>query len=138
MFLVSYCKAMSLLNWLKKSPTNDQTDSQESLDDAQQPTDDTYDDEFEISQVGQPAISDSEDEESSTVVESECADSQALIPKEAHQPILSFPRRAFGKQYRAFCPAWYKQYSWLHYREGRDDVICFYCQKANQQDIPVK
>lgn len=44
---------MSILNWLKKSPTNDQSDSQESLDDAQQLADDTYD-EFPFAEVSQP------------------------------------------------------------------------------------
>ena len=51
---------------------------------------------------------------------------------------MSFPKRAFGKQYRAFSPSWYKKFSWLHYQEGSDNVLCFYCHVADLQHLQVK
>lgn len=141
---------MSLLKWLK----NDQSDSQRSFqDDVQLPEDVVEQNEPDISpffEVDQPeATSDSEvEQDSQGHVDSEDSDdvqesaqpqcSQALIPNKANQPFLSFPKRAFGKQYRAFSPSWYKHYSWLHYQEGSDKVLCFYCHVAELQHLPVK
>ena len=56
----------------------------------------------------------------------------------AHQPILSFPKRLFGKQRRAFSSSWYKQYPWLHYQPGDDTVLCFYCYVAEKRSLLTK
>ena len=58
-----------------------------------------------------------------------------LIPERAHQPILPFPLRSFGKQQRAFCASWYKKYPWLHYQEANDSVLCFYCLVAEKRGL---
>ena len=61
----------------------------------------------------------------------------ALIPESPHQPILSFPLRKFGDQQRAFSASWYHKYPWLHYQEGNDNVLCFYCMVADKRGLPV-
>ena len=58
-----------------------------------------------------------------------------LISERAHQPILQFPLRLFGKQQRAFCASWYKKYPWLHYQEANDSVLCFYCSVAEKRGL---
>lgn len=62
----------------------------------------------------------------------------ALIPESPHQPVLlSFPLRKFGDQQRAFSASWYHKYPWLHYQEGNDNVLCFYCMVADKRGLPV-
>lgn len=61
----------------------------------------------------------------------------ALIPGSPHQPVLSFPLRKFGDQQRGFSASWYRKYPWLHYQEGNDNVLCFYCLVADKRGLPV-
>jgi len=47
------------------------------------------------------------------------------FPENTHQPrSLKFPKRDTGKKKRAFNPKWFDQFTFLHYREGSDSVIC--------------
>ena len=47
------------------------------------------------------------------------------FPEKPHQPrSIKFPMRDTGKQKRAFNPKWFDQYTFLHYREDSDSVIC--------------
>ena len=54
---------------------------------------------------------------------------------ESHQPRdFNFPKREFGQKLvvkRGFQPGWFKRWSWLHYLEDNDSVLCFICMKAN-------
>ncbi|XP_058765173.1 uncharacterized protein LOC131638619 [Vicia villosa] len=53
---------------------------------------------------------------------------RAYILKGPTQPDLArFPRTEFGKYSRAFCKAWYKNYTWIEYSESKDATYCFYC-----------
>ncbi|XP_058733370.1 uncharacterized protein LOC131604978 [Vicia villosa] len=53
---------------------------------------------------------------------------RAYILKGPTQPDLAiFPRTQFGKSSRAFCKAWYKNYTWIEYSESKDAAYCFYC-----------
>ncbi|XP_058776124.1 uncharacterized protein LOC131650431 [Vicia villosa] len=53
---------------------------------------------------------------------------RAYILKGPTQPDLArFPRTQFGKYSRAFCKAWYKNYTWIEYSESKDATYCFYC-----------
>ncbi|XP_058771941.1 uncharacterized protein LOC131645595 [Vicia villosa] len=53
---------------------------------------------------------------------------RAYILKGPTQPDLErFPRTQFGKSSRAFCKAWYKNYTWIEYSESKDVTYCFYC-----------
>ena len=65
----------------------------------------------------------------------ETPEAECLIPEKAHQPLLHFPMRSFGKQQRAFCPSWYNKYPWLHYLEADDSVVCFYCLVAEMRGL---
>ena len=60
-----------------------------------------------------------------------------LIPPKASQPILSFPPRTFGKQQRGFITSWNKTFPWLHYKEGSDSVLCFYCLVADKRGLEI-
>lgn len=60
-----------------------------------------------------------------------------LYPLCANQPSLSFPKRTYGKQQRAFCLAWYTKHKWLHYQEGSDSVLCYYCMVAEKRGLLV-
>ena len=60
-----------------------------------------------------------------------------LIPHKASQTILSFPLRTFGKQQRGFNTSWYKTFPWLHYQEGSDSVLCFYCLVADKRGLKI-
>lgn len=57
------------------------------------------------------------------------------IPEKANHPIISFPLRTFGNQQRAFQSSWYIRFPWLHYQEGNDSVLCFYCLVANKRNL---
>ncbi|KAI6646954.1 Zinc finger MYM-type protein 1-like isoform X1 [Oopsacas minuta] len=59
------------------------------------------------------------------------------IPQNATQSILSFPLRTFGKQQRGFNLSWYKTFPWLHYQEGSDSVLCFYCLVADKHGLKI-
>ena len=63
------------------------------------------------------------------------SEAACLIPERAHQPLLQFPLRSFGKQQRAFCASWYSKYPWLHYQEADDSVLCFYCLVAEERGL---
>jgi hypothetical protein len=39
----------------------------------------------------------------------------------------NFPRSKFGKDWRSFQEAWYKQYDWLEYSVEKQAAYCFYC-----------
>ena len=50
------------------------------------------------------------------------------FPEKPHQPrSIKFPMRDTGKQKRAFNPKWFDQFTFLHYREDSDSVICNTC-----------
>jgi hypothetical protein len=38
-----------------------------------------------------------------------------------------FPRSKFGKDWRPFQQAWYKEYNWLEYSVEKDAAYCFHC-----------
>ncbi|CAI8046102.1 hypothetical protein GBAR_LOCUS25482, partial [Geodia barretti] len=63
------------------------------------------------------------------------ASSCLVIPDSAHQPVVQFPLRTYGKQQCAFCCSWYRKYLWLHYQEAGDGVICFYCLVAKKHGL---
>ena len=54
-----------------------------------------------------------------------------------HQPLnFTFPMRDFGKKAvvkRAFQPGWFKSWSWLHYDEAKDVVLCHTSVQALDQ-----
>ncbi|XP_058765096.1 uncharacterized protein LOC131638551 [Vicia villosa] len=53
---------------------------------------------------------------------------RSYILKGPTQPDLArFPRTQFGKSSRAFCKAWYRNYTWIEYSESKDITYCFYC-----------
>ncbi|XP_058758385.1 uncharacterized protein LOC131631618 [Vicia villosa] len=53
---------------------------------------------------------------------------RAYILKGPTQPDLAiFPRTQSVKSSRAFCKAWYKNYTWIEYSESKDAAYCFYC-----------
>ena len=45
----------------------------------------------------------------------------------------AFPKKKFGMQNRSFQPTWFEQFSWLHYNEQKDLVLCFICAKQNDK-----
>ena len=51
-----------------------------------------------------------------------------------HQPLsFPYPKRPFGKTtivHRSFQSAWYSSWSWLHYNETNDTVLCHLCAGA--------
>ena len=61
----------------------------------------------------------------------------AELPEKPHQPPgFKFPPRSFGKKkvvHRAFQASWFQSWPWIHYDEGRDHVLCYYCCKALKQ-----
>ena len=57
-----------------------------------------------------------------------------------HQPgpSFSFPKQSFGKTkvvQRSFQASWFRSWTWIHYEEGTDTVLCFLCSKAIKQKI---
>ena len=60
-----------------------------------------------------------------------CSSSASETP---HQPLsFPFPKRPFGKKnvvYRSFQPSWFASWTWLHYDETTDAVLCHLCTKA--------
>ena len=55
------------------------------------------------------------------------------FPEKPHQPrSIKFPMRDTGKQKRAFNPKWFDQFTFLHYREDSDSVICHTCALADK------
>ncbi len=56
----------------------------------------------------------------------------------ANQPKkLSFPSRLFGKkgEKRSFKSSWFDTWPWLHYLEGNDSVLCFYCTQVTEKQL---
>ena len=57
-----------------------------------------------------------------------------LIPSTPHQPKnFKFPKRSFGKKktvQRSFQPTWFSQWSFLHYDEAKDVVLCHTCLRG--------
>ena len=55
------------------------------------------------------------------------------FPEKPHQPrSIKFPMRDTGKQKRAFNRKWFDQFTFLHYREDSDSVICHTCALADK------
>ncbi len=57
---------------------------------------------------------------------------------QANQPKkLSFPSRSFGKkgEKRSFKSSWFDTWPWLHYLEGKDSMLCFYCSQATEKKL---
>lgn len=48
-----------------------------------------------------------------------------------------FPSRSFGTKgnKRSFKPAWFVEWPWLDYVEGKDSVLCFYCSEAHRKKL---
>ena len=55
------------------------------------------------------------------------------FPEKPRQPrSIKLPMRDTGKQKRAFNPKWFDQFTFLHYREDSDSVICHTCALADK------
>ena len=55
------------------------------------------------------------------------------FPEKPHRPrSIKLPMRDTGKQKRAFNPKWFDQFTFLHYREDSDSVICHTCALADK------
>ena len=53
------------------------------------------------------------------------------LPKSLHQPKgFSFPKRNVGATKWSFKEEWFNTWSWLHYNEGSDCVLCHFCCQA--------
>ena len=66
------------------------------------------------------------------------AEAQIGLVLAPHQPKnISFTPRSFGSKGEkcSFKPAWFEKWSWLHYREASDSVICFYCSSAHERKL---
>ena len=61
-----------------------------------------------------------------------------------HPPIsYVFPKRSFGSKSRSCQHAWFSPWSWLHYNEEKDTVLCGICARAVsegklKQDVTAK
>ena len=61
-----------------------------------------------------------------------------------HPPIsYVFPKRSFGSKTRSCQHAWFSSWSWLHYNEQKDTVLCAICSTAVsegklKQDVTAK
>ena len=69
------------------------------------------------------------------MAECHCVTSTTIeIPQAPYQPSsYSFPKRSFGKKsvvFRSCQSNWFKHWSWLHYDEAKDVVLCHICSKA--------
>ena len=54
----------------------------------------------------------------------------------ANQPYkFSYPKRKFGKEESSFSPAWYEKWTWLHYDEPEDYVLCIICKNSNDHGM---
>ena len=55
-------------------------------------------------------------------------------PESNHPPLsYNFPKRPFGKKnvvYRSCRAEWFRSWSWLHYDEDKDAVLCHVCTRA--------
>ena len=55
-----------------------------------------------------------------------------------NQPVsFNFPKRTFGKKNpvsRSFQPQWFTKWSWLHYIEAQDSVLCYICVNASLEN----
>ena len=63
-----------------------------------------------------------------------------VLPEAPHQPTesFSFPKRQFGKTKVVKCAcqaSWFRSWSWLHYDEMKDTVLCYLCWKAIYEKI---
>ena len=55
------------------------------------------------------------------------------FPEKQHQPrSITFPMRDTEKQKRPFNPKWFDQFTFLHYQEDSDSVICHTCALADK------
>ena len=53
--------------------------------------------------------------------------SKTCQPKNFNVPLRNF----IGGTSRQFRAEWFEQFSWLHYNESNDSVLCFICSKQN-------
>ena len=61
--------------------------------------------------------------------------SELELPTTPHQPpsSFSFPKRSFGNKnvvFRSCQSGWFRNWSWLHYDQAKDVVLCHLCWKA--------
>ena len=141
---------MSLLKWLKKLDRPSATGREASLD--SEPGTDEVDacasEREEEANLDVQLVSgrkqgnqDSDQGEAIAAVDQPQApfqgDRHSAIPQSPHQPhAYKYPMQMFGNQQRAFCPFWYSKYSWLHYQESNDSVLCFHCLVADPRKQP--
>ena len=56
------------------------------------------------------------------------------LPNQPHQPLtFTFPKREFRKKVvckRSFQVSWFSKWSWLHYVEDKNVVLCYTCAHA--------
>jgi len=46
---------------------------------------------------------------------------------------FNFPKKIYAKQTRAFQAKWFTKFSWLHYNQENDSVLCFICTKEHEK-----
>ena len=39
----------------------------------------------------------------------------------------NFPKKLYGKQHRSVQSTWFSEYSWLHYDDNKDALLCYVC-----------
>ena len=58
------------------------------------------------------------------------------LPEKPNQPkSFCFPVKDQGKQKRSFRPHWFDEFTFLHYREQDDSVICHTCALADKRKL---
>ena len=58
-----------------------------------------------------------------------------VLPQNPYQPVnIKYPKTKMDHQ-QAFQPAWYSQFSWLHYLPSSDSIICHTCATANLKGL---
>lgn len=66
---------------------------------------------------------------------SEISSAMSVLPQTPYQPLnFKYPKTKLDHQ-RAFQPAWYSQFSWLHYLPSSDSVVCHICATANLKGL---
>ena len=60
-----------------------------------------------------------------------------VLPPSPYQPVnIKYPKSKMDHNHqRAFQPAWYSQFTWLHYLPISDSVICHTCATANSKGL---
>ena len=69
----------------------------------------------------------------------QCAQNEFIVEsigENPHQPKdFVYPKRNYGSRDRSFQCLWYKEFSWLHYLEGVDKVLCHMCVTAKSRNL---